>query len=76
MTISKKRQILEATINAQVSQNYQDCQEWINETLRIMAKGTKHEKDVNWALEVCNNYKSLWTNQSTHIKGEMQNELH
>lgn len=41
-----------------------------------MAKGTKLEKDVNWALEVCNNYKSLWINQSTHIKGEMQNELH
>ncbi|HDR8042168.1 TPA: hypothetical protein QCZ17_004489 [Bacillus cereus] len=76
MTIRKRKQILEATINAQVSQNYLDCQEWINETLRIMAKGTKLEKDVNWALEVCKTYKNLWINQSTHIKGEMQNELH
>ncbi|AFU17125.1 hypothetical protein MC28_D076 (plasmid) [Bacillus thuringiensis MC28] len=41
-----------------------------------MAKGTKLEKDVNWALEVCNNYKSSWINQNTHIKGELQNELH
>ncbi|PFE71512.1 hypothetical protein CN316_10025 [Bacillus cereus] len=59
--------MLEATINAQVSQNYQDCQEWINETLRIMAEGTKLEKDINWALEVCNNYRSLSPIQNTYI---------
>ncbi|PHA08068.1 hypothetical protein COI69_29745 [Bacillus cereus] len=52
MTIPKKKQILESSINAQVSQNYQYCQEWINENLRIMAKGTKLEKDVNWTLEI------------------------
>ncbi|OWT48466.1 hypothetical protein [Bacillus sp. K2I17] len=67
MTIPKRKQILEATINAQVSQNYQDCQEWINETLRIMAKGTKLEKDVNWALEVCHNYRRLSPTQNTYI---------
>ncbi|PGL80838.1 hypothetical protein CN931_18430 [Bacillus sp. AFS054943] len=67
MAITKKKQILEATINAQVSQNYQDCQEWINETLRIMAEGTKLEKDINWALEVCNNYRSLSPTQNTYI---------
>lgn len=62
MPVPKRKQILEATINVQVSQNYQDCQEWINETLRIMAKGTKLEKDINWALEVCNSYRSFSTN--------------
>lgn len=39
-----------------------------------MAKVTKLEKNVNWALEVCNSYKSLWINQSTHIKGEFKYE--
>ncbi|QWH04075.1 hypothetical protein EXW52_28545 (plasmid) [Bacillus mycoides] len=67
MAITKRKQILEATINAQVSQNYQDCQEWINETLRIMAEGTKLEKDINWALEVCNNYRSLSPTHNTYI---------
>ncbi|QWH15629.1 hypothetical protein EXW38_31120 (plasmid) [Bacillus mycoides] len=68
MTITKRKQILEATINTQVSQNYKDCQEWINETLRIMAEGTKLEKDINWALEVCNNYRSLSRTQNTYIR--------
>ncbi|PFV32487.1 hypothetical protein COL00_31825 [Bacillus cereus] len=57
----KREQVLSATVNAQVATNYAESQAWINETLRIMAKGTKYESDVNQALEVCENYKGLKT---------------
>ncbi|PEB96641.1 hypothetical protein CN357_30945 [Bacillus cereus] len=61
MPKTKREQVLSATVNAQVATNYAESQAWINETLRIMAKGTKYESDVNEALEVCENYKGLKT---------------
>lgn len=64
MSKTKRERIIEASINAQLSKNYQDCQEKINEILRIMVKGTKLEKDVNWALETCNQFKSLSLNKN------------
>ncbi|MEB9506433.1 hypothetical protein P4J13_21095 [Bacillus anthracis] len=64
MSKTKRERIIEASINAQLSQNYIDCQEKINEILRIMVKGTKLEKDVNWALETCNQFKSLSLNKN------------
>lgn len=63
MSKTKRERIIEASINAQLSKNYADCQEKINEILRIMVKGTKLEKDVNWALETCNQFKSLSLNK-------------
>ncbi|AWC31008.1 hypothetical protein R6231_14500 [Bacillus cytotoxicus] len=59
MAKTKGKQIIEATIKAQVAQSYYECQKWINETLRLMAKDTKLEQDVNWALEICNNFSNL-----------------
>jgi hypothetical protein len=56
---TKREQILEATVNAQTANNFGECQAWINETLRIMAKGTKYETNVNLALEACESYKGL-----------------
>lgn len=62
MPRTKREQIIEATVNAQTANNFGECQAWINETLRIMAKGTKYETDVMLALEVCENYKGLKVN--------------
>lgn len=61
MAKTKREQIMDATVNAQVSKDYAECQAWVNETLRIIAKGTKYEIDVNEALEVCESYKKLKT---------------
>lgn len=64
MSKTKREQIIEASIDAQLSSNYEDCQDRLNEILCIMVKGTKLEKDVHWALETCNQFKSLSLNKN------------